>query len=28
VKDGEKMDDGTLLGLDWYVKGIEGTPGK
>ena len=23
LKDGEKMDDGTLLGLNWYVKGID-----
>jgi simple sugar transport system substrate-binding protein len=23
VKEGEKMDDGTLLGLNWYVKGID-----
>ena len=23
VKEGEKIDDGTLLGLNWYVKGID-----
>lgn len=25
VAEGETLDDGTLLGMDWYVKGIEGS---
>lgn len=29
VKEGETMDDGALLGMDWYVEGVQGKlPGK